>query len=178
MDVRSDIRTIRDVLTAPRYAALVTVIAVVSFTVYSLLLNVGLLTSLFGSGQYMLMLTMIPLLVSGFIKSTTILSLFMLTITSVMIGVNLSLAVFRLLEMSEFGREGAGSIGGVALATLAPACPACATTIFAVAGFSSLFAILPFGGTEIKVLAVMFLAGSAVYTARQIDREVCQLCRI
>ncbi len=178
MDVRSNLRTIADVLTAPRYAFLVMVVAVLSFTVYSLLLNVGLLTSLFGSAQYGLFLTMVPLLVSGFIKSTTIFSLFMLTITSIMIGVNLSLAVFRLIEMSEFGSEGAGSIGGVALATLAPACPACATTIFAVAGLSSLFAVLPFGGTEIKVLAVIFLAGSALYTASQIDREVCQLCQI
>lgn len=178
MDVRSDIRTIQDVLSTPRYAALMTVIAVLSFTVYSLLLNVGLLSSLFAAGDYMLLVTMIPLLVSGFIKSTTLFSLFMLAITSLMIGANLSLAIFRLLEMSEFGREGAGSIGGVALATLAPACPACATTIFAVAGLSSLFAVLPFKGTEIKVLAVMFLAGSAVYTARQIDREVCKLCQI
>lgn len=178
MDISPAVMKIVDVLKRPAYGLFAGLIAITSFVVYSLLLNVGLLSNLFWAGDYLLFLQMIPLLVSGFIKSTTIISLVILSVTAVMIGVNLSLAVFRLMEMSAFGAEGAGSIGGIALATLAPACPACATTIFAFAGLSSLFALLPFGGTEIKVLAVIFLAGSALYTADQIDSEVCKLCQI
>lgn len=178
MDIRSDVRKVADVLRRPRYAVFATVVAVLSFVIYSILLNVGLLSSLIGTGDYVLAVQMVPLLVSGFVKSTTIISLVILAVTVVMIGINLAVAAFRLAELSSFGKEGAGSLGGVALATIAPACPACATSIFAVAGLSGVFAVLPFKGTELKILAVLFLAGSVLYTARQIDDEVCRLCQI
>lgn len=177
---RSDlpVEGLTEALYSPRYAASMLFISILSFTSYALLLNVDLLMTLVRSGQYLLALQMIPLLTSGFIKSTTILSLVILGITSVLIGVNLVLAVYRLREMSVVGREGAGSLVGVAVASIAPACPACATSIFAFTGLSTLFALLPFRGTEIKVLAIMLLAGSAYYTATKIEEDVCQVCQV
>lgn len=166
-----------EVLYRPRYAASALILSVLSFVTYALMLNVDLLVTLMGSGQYLLTARMVPLLTSGFIKSTTLLALALLTITSVMVSLNLVLAVYRLRELSVVGREGAGSIAGVAVASIAPACPACATSIFAFAGVSTLFAFLPFGGTEIKVLAIVLLAGSAYYTATKIEEDVCRTCR-
>lgn len=167
-----------EVLYSPRYAASAVLLSVLSFVTYALLMNMGLLVTLIRSGEYMLVVRMVPLLTSGFIKSTTILSLVILAITSVLIAVNLVLAVYRLREMSSVGREGAGSLFGVVVASVAPACPACATSIFAFAGLSTLFAFLPFKGTEIKVLAILLLAGSAYYTATKIEEDVCQVCQI
>jgi len=173
-----DVRKIVDVLRRPRYFLLCTISAVVAFTAYSVLLNSDLFLYTIGQADIGLFIDLIPLWTTGIMSTVSTTGAIILFVTVALIGVNAALAVFRLVELSEFGMEGAGSIGGVALATLAPACPACATTIFAFAGLSSLFAVLPFKGTEIKVLAVIFLAGSAMYTARQIDREVCRLCQI
>jgi len=166
------------VLSRPRYAASALTLAVVSFVTYALMLNLGLLRTLVGGGQYLLAARMVPLLTSGFIKSTTLLALGLLIVTSVLIGLNLVLAIYRLRELSVIGREGAGSIVGVVVASIAPACPACATSILAFTGVSTLFAFLPFGGTEIKVLAIMLLAGSAYYTAMKIEEDVCRTCQI
>ncbi|MDY6770622.1 MAG: hypothetical protein SV186_01550 [Candidatus Nanohaloarchaea archaeon] len=178
MRFETELRKTASVLKQPRYALLGVVVAGLSFAIYALLLNLSLLSTLVEAGQYGLALTMVPRLISGFVMSTTILSLAMLAVTSLMIGLNVSLATFRLLELSSFGKEGAGSVAGMVVAVVAPACPACATTIFAFAGMTSVFAVLPFKGTELKVLAVLLLAGSAYYTARQIDSEVCELCQI
>lgn len=178
MDLAEELTKIADVLRRKRYLFLAGAIAAVAFTVYALLLNLGLLHTLLVSGQYGLFLEMVPRLTWGYVMTTTNVSLLMSVLISAAIGVNFTLVIFRLVEMSAVGAEGASSLGGMALAVVAPACPACATTLFAYAGISSVFALLPFKGTEIKVLALLFLAGSSVWIAKEINREICELCEV
>lgn len=172
---RSDLSRIRDVLSRPRYAAVGLAIGITAFSVYALLLNVPLLRTLALEGRFGLLATVVPGLVTGYVLTTTNVSLIMSVAISALIGVNFALVTFRILEMASFGRQGASSLGGMAVALVAPACPACATTIFAFAGLTSTFALLPFRGTELKVLALLLLVGSAVWIGRQIDKDTCRV---
>lgn len=165
-----------DVFRRPRYAAVGLLTAGMAYAFYALILNWRILLSTASAGDFGLLAELVPSLIAGFPATTTATSLVLTTIVSLGVGVNIGLVVFRLTEQASFGREGAGSFGGMAVAVAAPACPACATALFAGAGATSLFALLPFKGTEIKVLAVLLLAGSAVWIATQIDKKECEFC--
>lgn len=172
---RTDARRVGTVLRRPRYALIAAVLGILAFTVYALLLNYSLLTTFLVEGQYALLISLVPRLVTGYVMTTTNVALVLSTLISAAIGINFAMVAYRLSEMASFGRQGASSLGGMALAVVAPACPACATTIFAFAGLSSTFALLPFKGTEIKVLALLVLLGSTVWIARQIDKDTCRV---
>lgn len=176
MNTGTEYRKILDVLKRPGYVLLAAVIAVTAFSLYAILLNYSLLFSMLSSGSFSLIASLVPDLILGYPMTTTNFSLFMSAVISLAIGVNFALIAFRLVEQSSFGKQGASSFGGMTVAVLAPACPACATALFAVAGISSVFAVLPFRGTEIKVLALLMLAGSAVWISSQINEEVCEFC--
>lgn len=175
-DIRTAARKTGSVLYTPRYLAFAALTAGAAFTFYALLLNAGLLLSTVARGDIGLLTQLVPALVLGYGQTTTMFSVAMTTVISVLIGVNLALVVYRLVELSSFGREGASTLGGMTIAVLAPACPACATALFAVAGLSSVFALLPYNGTEFKVLAVFLLLGSAYWITAQIDQQVCEFC--
>lgn len=176
IDIRQESRKIRDVLRRPRYVLITLLAAVAMFVFYALLLNYQLLWSTLLAGNISLLASLTPTLVGGYVGTTTTVSIIFTTLISLAIGVNVALVVFRLVQMSTFGREGASSIGGMILAVVAPACPACATAIFAVAGFSSFLALLPFNGTELKALSLLLLGGSALWIASQIDKKYCEFC--
>lgn len=165
-----------DVFRRPRYAVLGAAATLAAYAFYALILNWRILLSTAASGDIGLLFGLVPALIAGFPATTTASALFLTVLVSLGVGLNVGLVVFRLVEQASIGAESASSFGGMAVAVVAPACPACATALFASAGATSFFALLPFGGTEIKVLAVVLLAGSAVWISTQIDREVCEFC--
>ncbi len=171
----SDISRIRSVLGRPQYLAVGITVASLSFVVYAIVLNVSLLVTLVSEGSYGLAVGLIPGLVRTHLMMTPTVGIVMSVLISLIIGINFALVAFRLGEMASFGFESASSLGGMAVAVVAPACPACATTVFAFAGATSFFALLPFKGTEIKVLALLLLGTSMVWIARQIDKDTCRV---
>ncbi|MDY6788941.1 MAG: hypothetical protein SVV03_03160 [Candidatus Nanohaloarchaea archaeon] len=176
--VNEDFFKLKDVFRRPLYISVAAVLSIAAFSAYALLLNYNLVLSAVQSGSIGLLVDLVPALVVGYFNTTTTFSAVMSLLVSLAVGINFALVAFRLVEMSALGKEGAGSLGGMAVAVLAPACPACATTIFAFTGLSSFLAVLPFKGTELKVLALLLLIGSALYITRQIDKEVCETCQI
>lgn len=175
---KKELHKLGDIFRRPAYLITAALISVAAFSLYALLLNYSLILSTISSGNISLALDLLPVLVLGYAQTTTTFSVIMSVVISLAVGLNFALVAFKLIEMASIGGEGASSMGGMALAVLAPACPACATTIFAFAGLSSFLAILPFKGTEIKVLALFLLLGSAFYITRQIDKEVCKTCQV
>lgn len=165
-----------DVLRRPRYAALGLFTAAGAFAFYALILNWRILLTTASQADFGLLLALIPEFVLGYPVTTTTTSLVLTTLVSLGVGLNVTLLVFRLVEQAALGAESAGSFGGMAVAVVAPACPACATALFASAGATSLFALLPFKGTEIKVFAVLLLAASALWISTQVDKSVCEFC--
>lgn len=164
------------VLRHPRYALIGALAAFTAYALYALLLNHGLILTTLASGEYGLITTLLPTLILGYAGTTTALSITLTVMVALLVGVNVALVAFRLTELASLGRQDASSLGGMLVAVAAPACPACATAIFAVAGGTSLFAILPFKGTEIKVLALLLLVGSAVWMTAQLDQDHCEFC--
>lgn len=176
MSVRRELGKLQDIFQRPQYVLVTVVVATGAFAVYTLLLNYQLLLSLVASGNIALLARLTPALVLGYSETVGTTTLLFTATISAAIGVNFALVTFRLVELSVFGREDASSLGGMAVAVVAPACPACATAIFAVAGLTSVFSILPFNGTEFKVLALLLLVGSAFWMLSQINQRVCEFC--
>lgn len=176
MNVWRELGKLRDIFRQPQYMLVAVVVATAAFTVYTLLLNYQLLFSLLASGNVALLTKLVPTLVLGYGETVGTTTLLFTATISAAIGVNFTLVMFRLVELSAFGREGAGSLGGMVLAAVAPACPACATAIFAVAGMTSVFAVMPFNGVEFKVVALLLLVGSSFWILSQINQKVCEFC--
>ncbi len=173
---RTLLRKVASVFRDPRYAVLALVTAVLTYSTYAILLNRSVLLSAAGSGDIGLLLTLVPTLVTGYAQTTSTLSIAMTAVTALLVGVNVGVVVYRLIELSGVGREGLGTAGGVAVAAVAPACPACATAIVAVAGASTVFGVLPFHGAELQVAGIVVLAGSAAWITAQIDKDYCEFC--
>ncbi len=71
--------------------------------------------------------------------------------------------------------SGSAGSSGIVLGILAPACPSCGIGIFSLLGFGSLSAILPFGGQELGVVAIVVLIGSLMYVSKQLVAKICEV---
>lgn len=163
-------------LRSPGYIMIGLFFSLLAFCLYPLLLNYNILSSTAFSGNWKLFFRMMYLLVKGYPSTTPPLSLFLTGAISLAIGVNLTLALYRLFRMSTVGREEASSLGAILLSMVVPACPVCATSVLAIAGLPSLFGILPFGGIELKVLALLWLIGSGLWIGWKIRSGAPKTC--
>ncbi|MFB6208799.1 MAG: hypothetical protein ABEJ56_01525 [Candidatus Nanohaloarchaea archaeon] len=170
-----EIEKIAGILSRPLYFSIAAISTITSFMFFSLSTNSSAIFIYFRKGNFTLLSKLIPDLINGFILSSSLISLILTLITSVLIGLNIVLAAFRLVNASQLNKSDIGSIPGILTSIVAPACPACATTFLAFAGFTSLYALLPFNGILFKVVGILLLSGSALYTFTQIDRERCKL---
>ena len=83
--------------------------------------------------------------------------------------------VFMAFKQNQKLSGGASGSGGLILGILAPACPSCGIGIISLIGFGSLGAILPFGGQEIGILALIVLIGSIAHISKQIIAPSCRV---
>lgn len=98
-----------------------------------------------------------------------------------LLGLNISLLIYKITQAREFG-TGAAATGGIGffLGLLGVGCAACGTalitTILPFVGIGSALTILPFGGIEIQVVALLLLALSIWLLVRNISKPaVCQI---
>ena len=173
--MREELEKIVNIHRRPQFLASTIFISFLFYSGYALARNSSILRQYATSGDIILALNLIPGLISDFGNTVNTEGLLFASTIAILVGLNLTVAIFRLSELSEIDRKSAGSIGGLLVAFLAPACSACAAGVVGAAGSTTLFALLPFGGLEIRVIAVALLIGSAYYTANQIGRKACKL---
>lgn len=176
MSLHDRLSNVGAVLRQTPYLVIAGAVSLTAFVFYALLLDYELLLSLFHAGDFGLITDLLPILFIGYLQTTALPSLALNTLIAIGIGVNAAMVVYRLVELAEVGRESVSSLSGMAVAVVAPACPACATTLFAFAGLSSTFALLPFNGAEFKAVSLALLTGSALWIAAQLQQDVCDLC--
>jgi len=93
-------------------------------------------------------------------------------IVSILAGVNVSLAVFKIRGSSfiNLKKSGSASTFGSTLAVFTPGCPACTTSLTTVLAAVGGLAIFPLLGLEFKILSVGALIFSIYWITRKLNQ--------
>lgn len=170
-DLRVAVRTARLVLAGPLYALIALLVAVVGLTLLVVSQNLMLVGDLIIGGELgffdrlVLLSELYPFVgtIYGPADSAAI-----LTVAALM-GVNLAMVSYHLREHEITAAESGGSVAGVVLGALGAGCAACGSAILlgvlSVFGASGLVLLLPLGGLEITLLAVVALLLSTYWLA-------------
>lgn len=175
MNAKENLQKLKDILRRPRYLLFSISLSIISLIAYSIFSNAGLLERYILEGDLSLALALAPGISLRYFQTLPKIEILLIIVISGLIGINITLAAFRLLELSEFGRENASSITGAFIATFAPACTACAGAVVGLTGTSSIVAMIPFSGYSIRILAIIFLLASTIYTLNQLGRKACKI---
>ena len=173
--MKEELEKIIDIHRRPRFLASTALISFLFYSIYALARNSSILRQYATSGDPILALSLIPSLVSDFGKTVNTEGLLFASTIAILVGLNITTVIFRLSELSELDRKSAGSLGGLFVAFLAPACTVCAAGVVGVAGSTSLFALLPLGGLEIRILSIILLLWALYYITSQIGRKACKI---
>lgn len=170
-DVRVTARTVRLVLGSPLYAAIALLVAAVGLTLFVVSQNLTLVADLVVGGDLPLSDRLVVLsqlypfvgTIYGPTDSVAIL------IVAALMGVNLAMVTYHLTEHDLSAAESSGSLAGVALGALGAGCAACGSAVLlgvlSFFGASGLVFLLPLGGLEITLLAVVALLLSTYWLA-------------
>ena len=165
-------RTSRLVLTAPPYAVLAVLAAVVSLTLFVTSLNLTLVSDLVVGGQLPLrgrlriLLELYPFVGTSF---GTLQGLVLLVVAA-LAGLDVALATYHFREHGVGLREGGTSAAGILLGFLGAGCAACGSAILL--GLLGLFGVttsllfLPLDGLEFALLALVVLTLSIHWLAQ------------
>lgn len=175
-------RALRSVLTGPFYALLAAASGALALTLvvvsrnYDVLRDFVVFGELSVAARFEFMLDLYPFV--GPVYSTVEGAL--LVGIATLIGVNVAMVAYRLVESTLVAREGADGVAGAALGTLGAGCAACGTAVIGGAlgavGVGGGLAALPYGGLELLTAAVAVLALSTYALARAIaSDEACPI---
>lgn len=177
-------RTVRLVLTIPQYAILAVGYGMLALSIFVFSRNLALLQQviLFGeiplTAKLEILFTMYPGLGPAY---TPIQTIFLLT-TGVLVGVNLALVTYHLLEHRVSVRSGSGSLSGVLLGTLGAGCASCGSAVLvgvlSLFGASGLITALPLDGLEFTLLALIVLFLSIYWVAEGLRGGTIRGCPV
>lgn len=170
-DWRVTARTVRLVLTIPRYAVLSIGFGSVGLSVFVLSRNLQLVSQVVLGGSLPLdaRLRVLLELYPGVGTAYTGVQSIVLVATAVLIGVNLAVVTYHFREHRVSLTSGSGSIGGVVLGTLGAGCAACGGAVLAgllsILGASGALLLLPLDGLEFTLVAMVVLVLSLYWLA-------------
>ena len=98
-------------------------------------------------------------------------------ILSLLIGLLISLLVYRFNVVRSVSLGGGGFLGGVGLflGAAAPGCAACGVGLVSLLGLGSALYALPFKGNEVVVIAILIVSFSAIHISRKLYKPTCKV---
>jgi hypothetical protein len=160
-----------------KYIFLVLVFGFVFYLLNGFILNISniktfyLLFGFFGSMKHFFLLSF------NFASLITTLSMIGIIFLSLLVGMMLSILVYRfkLMQKGEVGKVGLFGSIGLFLGVAAPGCAACGVGLVSLLGLTSALLVLPYDGQEIIFLAVGIVAYSLLSLSRKLYNPVCEL---
>ncbi len=145
----------------------------VIFTVY--LMNVRLVVDTL-AGQFPLSYkaTLLINLLGGMWTAMTGLGLFILIITAILTGINLTLITQRLLALKTGGNLHFVVGGSSLLGIVGSGCAACGLPIISFLGLSGSLIYLPFRGVELSYIAIILLITSIFFMVKRTE-NTCKI---
>lgn len=183
-DLRLVGRTVRHVLSGPLYAVLALVASFVTLLTIVVAQNVSLVRDLVVFGPLPLdaraeiLLFMLPFVGRG----TDALTGTGMIVTSLLVGVNLSMLGYHLNEQGLSLVHSSGSVTGVVLGTMGAGCAACgaaiSSAILGLFGAAGIIAYLPFEGLEFLLTAIVFVPLSTFWLVKGIEYGEDEACPV
>ena len=156
--------TIKTILKQRNYFLIFLVSAILYFAAYFLII------SYFLDGFLRLFTT--------YVKSYAIPAFTLNIIVALLLGINISLLVYRLKSYATDKKSSTMSGVGIFAAALANGCPGCFAGLFplvlSVFGISATLSILPFNGLELQALSVALL-GTSIFFLASSNKNVCKI---
>jgi len=144
--------------------------------------RIFLITTLIYLGIYYLIinyfLTSFSLFFTTYVKSYAYPAFILNIIVAILMGVNISLLIYRMKEFATDKKSSMMSGVGIFSAALANGCPGCFAGLFPVIlsifGVSATLSILPFNGLELQTLSAGLLGASIFFLAGK-TQNVCEI---
>ncbi|RMD67898.1 hypothetical protein D6817_00225 [Candidatus Pacearchaeota archaeon] len=169
------LRNLRIVYSRPKYIALLLAVSLAFYELNVLAFNLPSLGYLASLG----ILKGGELLVSFSLGLPSIMSrssFYALLVISVLLGMLVSLMVFKVSSRAE-GNGGYFGFVGMLLGSIAPGCAACGIGLLPLLGISTAFlTFLPLKGLELSLLAILVLGFSIARISKDLTR--CESCKL
>jgi len=141
-----------------------------------------LITAIIYFGAYYLIITYFlesfSLLFTTYVKSYAYPAFGLNILVALLLGVNISLLVYRLKEYTANKKSSAMSGIGIFAAALANGCPGCFAGLFplvlSIFGISATLSVLPFNGLELQALSAVLLGASIFFLTGE-TKNVCPI---
>ncbi|WP_266081783.1 hypothetical protein [Haladaptatus caseinilyticus] len=177
-------RTIRHILSIPRYAALFIASFLFGLSVFVISQNIELVQTVI-FGKYMtapqklsVLAHLFPIIGSAF----TPIKAWFLLVSSAFFGMNFSMIIYHFRNNKLNLQSGTGSAIGMLFGTLGAGCAACGsvmlTGLLSFLGATSILTLLPFDGLSFSIIALIIFTLSMYRLADAIDRSNSRDCPI
>lgn len=156
--------TIKSVLKQKKYFLIFLITTLIYLGIYYLIINY--------------FLTSFSLFFTTYVKSYAYPAFILNIIVAILMGVNISLLIYRMKEFATDKKSSMMSGMGIFAAALANGCPGCFAGLFPVIlsifGISATLSILPFNGLELQGLSAVLLGASIFFLAGK-TQNVCEI---
>ena len=112
----------------------------------------------------------------GMATSMTYLSLFLIFVTAILTGINITLVIQKLNEIQKLGKVHFAAGGSTLLGVVGGGCASCGLPVISLLGLSQSLVFLPFKGAELPYLSIILLLLSFYFLVRS-DRNA-KACEI
>ncbi len=148
----------KDVITSKTFIISTLLISALYLLIITYLMNLGLVKdTLFGDHTFSYRFNLLIALLGGMWTAMSGFGLFILVLTSILTGINLTLVIRRISILKSSGNLKLVIGGGSLLGFIGSGCAACGLPVLALLGLSGSVAYLPFRGTELSIIAVALL---------------------
>jgi len=159
VDLKKAKQTMKVIFQKPLYISISIAVALFVFVFNIIIPNINIVFIEFMNNGLLGALKIIfemSISVSNFMVIPSIISLGLL---SILTGLSISIAVFKMKHLKTFNlnKDGSVSIGGFILGVLVPGCSSCGIGVLASMGLSAGLATLPLAGLEISILSVLIM---------------------
>jgi hypothetical protein len=172
------VKTLKQELINPLELIIITIISFFYFAFTILLLNYKLTTvTLLGDSSFSYKFKLLSALVFGASSPLGTFGMWLLIITSLLVGANIVVVLKNLRRLAKLGGRFVISAGGGALIGMFVAgCSSCGYSIFALVGLTAAVSLFPFEGTIIGFLIIVLLTASLIYSLNTLAQK--QTCNI
>ncbi len=114
-------------------------------------------------------------LLGGLFTSMTPFSLFLLFLSALLTGANLTLIYQKISFLRQLGNLKLTVGGGLVLGIVGSGCSACGLPVLSLFGLTGSVAFLPLQGGELAFISVIMLAVSLYFLAKSVNKMSCDL---
>jgi len=158
------IGAIKSVLKQKKYFWIFLITVIIYLSIYYLIINY--------------FLTSFSLFFTTYVKSYAYPAFILNIVVALLMGVNVSILVYRFKEIATDKKSSTMSGVGIFAAALANGCPGCFAGLFpfvlSIFGVSATLSILPFNGIELQALSVALL-GTSIFFLSGKTKLVCEI---